>query len=591
MSTATPNVLDILRAAGITPPPGAAGRRFIERISTHLENGKGIDSRELFLELLRAEQQRDQAQASCAKAVEAAENVQRLLESLINGHATAYRLEAVHETPAGLRAICRLGEQLRELSVHPDVPIADLKRVQPWEFVRVHENMVVGTWVDDPFLIDNSYGEVVTFQGYADHSTLARVARLGNVEEIVRLAPPLCQQVIPLHSKLVLLRDNPRWAVAWLPAQQTTSRFEVPIDTIDTQLSDLACVESIAEKLLLEVVKRVIAPQIRLEFNLDPLRGLLLCSNKPGMGKTAFMRAFARKLRELGQQRGFDVVLYLVKPNEFKSMWHGEDARIVREELFGAIRARREIPRTRPLVQLVVMDEIDALGRRPEARDAIVSSAQSDALESFLVEMDGMVQERQTEPQAHLLVVGMTNRPERIDDALKRPGRLGDEVFDIPDLDIGGAEQVCLIYTRANEIPWYVDDTVRRGLAVEEISRRFLRPAMSAVFNAVVLRYYSDTQKKFEVTAGQVLAAVHYRKAMSVAKNRAAERRLRGLGIPGVAYEDLVEGLLETSCSVAAQMQADPHMLIRHLRITTPVARVEVSPREELERHRFSQTV
>jgi SpoVK/Ycf46/Vps4 family AAA+-type ATPase len=191
---------------------------------------------------------------------------------------------------------------------------------------------------------------------------------------------------------------------------------------------------------------------------------------------------------------------------------------------------------------------------------------------------------------AYLLMVGMTNRPERLDDAIKRPGRMGDEVIEIPDLSLEDAERVCLIYLRAPGIPWLVDGQVCHGLPADELACRFVRPALAQVFPAVVLRYASETQKKFDVTAGQAMAAVHYRKAMAVAKNRAAERRLRGDGVPAVVYDDVVEGLLETALSLAAQMQADRNMLVRHLKITVPVGHVDVTPRSQLEQHRYVRT-
>jgi len=590
MSTATPDPMEFLVQYRLGPSTGPGTRRLLDR-SKELFTKVQQNPHEVVAELMRAETLRDHAQLAAAKSKEAAEGIHQLLHNMVNGNAEACRCDGIIETAAGVRAICRQGERIRELSVHPDVSLDQLRTIQPWEYVRVHENVVVGVRVDDPTLLESSLGEIVTFQGYAGSSSLARVTRLGNTEEIVRLASSISQQTIPPHAKLVLMRDNPRWAIACLPSQPSTSRFEVPIDSIRDRLSNLAGVEPLAEKLLLEVVKRILQPEIREMFNLDPLRGMLLCSEKPGMGKTAFMRAFAGTLHDIGQYRDFDVVLYLVKPNEFKSMWHGEDARIVREELFGAIRARRELPRSRAMIQLVVMDEIDSLGRRPEGRDAVVSSAQSDALETFLVEMDGMVQEVAVDPPAHLLVVGMTNRPERIDDAIKRPGRLGDEVIEIPDLDMAGAEQVCLVYARAARLPWLLDDVVSHGVTHDEIVRRFLRPAVRAVFNAVILRYMNDTQKKFEVTAGQVLAAVHYRKAMNVAKNRAANRRLRGVGVQAIAYEDVVEGLLDTALSVAHQMQSDPHMLVRHLKIKIPVVRVDAVSRDELQDHHFVRSL
>lgn len=561
-----------------------------EEVARLMRRARG-EPEAIIRELIETRAQRDRFEKNCTKAAEAAGKLEELLKELTTGNASHCHLEALHQTPQGFRAVCRQGAQVREMSLHPEIDADDLKQLQPWEYVRVNEQVVVGTWAGDDYLYESSFGEVVTFIEYADDEfRLARVTRVGHGEEVVMLAEPLRDQTLQPQAKLVLLRDNPRWAIACVPASQIRSRFEVPIDSIETRLTDLACVEPLAEKLMLEIVKRIVSPEIRREYDLDPLRGLLLSSYRPGMGKTAFMRAFAHWLHELGQQRGFDVVLYLVKPNEFKSMWHGEDARIVREDLFGSIRGRREVPRSRPLVQLLVLDEIDSLGRRPEGRDVMVSSAQSDALEAFLVEMDGMVQEVQPEVPAHLLVVGMTNRPDRIDDAIKRPGRMGDEVLEIPDLDIDGAEQVCLVYARSREIPWFVDGTAQSGLDLMQVAERLIRPALAVVFPAVVLRYSTETQRKTDVTAGQVLASVHYRKAMSLAKNRAAERRLYGIGVAAVGYDDVVEGLLDTALSVAAQMEADPHMLIRHLKIKTPVVRVDVTPREELEDHRYQTT-
>ncbi|MFO0819494.1 MAG: AAA family ATPase [Pirellulales bacterium] len=584
MPTVLPDLLEMFTRQRQSTSLGAPGRKTVERAKELLEKLNN-NPREVIEDLLRAEEQRDNAIAQCEKCKEAAENLNQLLQSMVTSNAEAYRCEGVVESITGPRVVCRQGDRVRELSVHPDVSLEDLRQVQPWEYVRVHENVVIGLWVGDPALRQNALGEVVTFQGYAGEDSLARISRLGGGEEIVRLAPALVEQVITPQSKLVLMRDNPRWAIACLPAQQSVSRFEVPIHQISDRLSDLAGVEPLAEKLLLEVMKRILQPEIRTSFALDPLRGVLLCSERPGMGKTAFMRAFAGTLHDIGQERGFDVVLYLVKPNELKSMWHGEDARIVREELFGALRARREMPRTRMLLQLVVMDEIDSLGRRPEARDTVVSAAQSDALEAFLVEMDGMIQQAEVDPPAHLFVVGMTNRPERIDDALKRPGRLGDEVIEIPDLDVHGAEQVCLVYARAPHLPWFINGEVQSNLPPDEVTKRFVRPALRTVFDKVVLHYHNDTQKRFDVVAGQLLSAAHYRKAMNIAKDRAATRRLRGIGIPGITSEDMVEGLLDTAVSVAQQMQADPHMLVRHLKIKTAVVRVESVPKPDLEDH------
>ena len=114
--------------------------------------------------------------------------------------------------------------------------------------------------------------------------------------------------------------------------------------------------------------------------------------------------------------------------------------------------ARRNLPRTRTLLQLLVMDEFESLGRRPDAGDRVTSAAQADAAQSFLAEMDGMIQD--SDSDAHLLVAGMSNRPDMIDIAIKRPGRMGDLVIEMPDLDLAGAEKVCAdLRCAANRFP------------------------------------------------------------------------------------------------------------------------------------------
>jgi SpoVK/Ycf46/Vps4 family AAA+-type ATPase len=345
-------------------------------------------------------------------------------------------------------------------------------------------------------------------------------------------------------------------------------------------------VEEIAEKLLEDILLRVFHEDLRKQYTLESLKGILLYS-KPGMGKTALMRAVAVWLHEHSQSLGFDVVLYVVKPNETKSMWHGEDARIVREELWGAIRARQSLPRTRALVQLVVLDEIDSLGKRAGSSDHVNSSAHSDALEAMLVEMDGMIQEQSSVgPPAHVLCAGMTNRPDRVDEAAKRPGRF-DLVIPMPEIDRQSAEDVMAIYSRGQGLPWYVRDSVETNVDESDIRVNVLRPPLQQVFAAVVLRYKTDTQRSIDVTAGEILANVHYKDAMNRAKKRAALRQLRKLGIPAVTVEDVTDCLVDVAVDLAQQMEVDPQMLLRQLDIRVPVAGVEAVPKEELQEHRY----
>jgi ATP-dependent 26S proteasome regulatory subunit len=534
-------------------------------------------------ELMAVRQSRD-------KAVEAAEEIENLIKDLVEQNATLCHLESLGrpQPDGGLRAVCRIGPQLQELGVHPTVDYDDLARLQPWEWVLVNDGVVIGTWQNDAALLGTQLGEIVTFEGFADREQAqVRVTRPGHDETIVTLAGEVRLADIQVGARLILQRDDPRWAIGMLPATNVESRFEVPIDSLHARLDELAGIDEIAEPFLQDILLRTVYGDVRDEFDLTPMNGALLYSYKPGMGKSVFCEALAVTLRDFGKESGFDVALFHIKPNQLKSMWHGEDGRIVRD-LFASIRAREQQERTRSLIVLVVFDEIDSLQKRAGSNQSVGSGAHSDALEALLVEMQGIGSKTKTAgAPVHRLCIGLTNRPDRLDDALKRPGRFGDFVRAMPAITQESATEIMAVYARRASLPWSIDNQIRQSVPVEEIIARFLRPAVARVFPAVVAQFATDSQRTTDVTAGQILAGVHYQDAVNRAKKRAALRRLMGDGIPAICFEDIVDSLLAVAVDTAQQMEADPGMLVQQLQIKVPVVRVTAVPVTELEQHQF----
>lgn len=504
------------------------------------------------------------------------------------------RLESAARRAKGekLRVRCRINGQLHDIPVHPDLSEEELGRLRPLDFVTVdsHDLMVVGICKYEE-VQSLAPRRLVEFKGYADRENhLVRVARSGHEEELVRLATPELQAAtLTPTTMLVLDPFDQGLAVSEISAQQVESRFEADISKIRTGLDDLAGLDSLIAMLIRDVVLCVLRPDIRERFGLKPLRGMLISSYKPGQGKTTLMRALAKWLDDVGREMNFDVMLYVVKPGELKTVWHGGDAKLVRQDLCGAIRARQRLPRDKPLIQLVILDEIDSLGKRVGGDDAraVTSGAQNDAVQSLLAEMDGMDEwEDGGASPSCVIWVGLTNRPDMVDDALKRPGRL-DVAMEIPVFDQDAATDVLAVHARGERIPWFVDDELHSGLSRAELRERILGPALAEVFPCVVLRYATEGRRDVEVSLGEILSGAHYEEAVNQARKKAATRALEEIGIPAITFDDIVDSLMDQASSAAAQMETDRSMMARQLRITTPVIRVECVPREEILGHEF----
>jgi SpoVK/Ycf46/Vps4 family AAA+-type ATPase len=138
-------------------------------------------------------------------------------------------------------------------------------------------------------------------------------------------------------------------------------------------------------------------------YGAEPPRGILLFG-PPGCGKTLLMKALAQTLKSN---------FYYVKTSDIVSKWYGESEKRV-TEVFTLARS------TAPSV--LFFDEIDSIAKK---RDLYGSDDITPRLLSLmLAEMDGLEKEK-----AMLLVVGATNKPELLDQAILRPGRFDRVIY------------------------------------------------------------------------------------------------------------------------------------------------------------------
>ncbi|MDX6444355.1 MAG: cell division protease FtsH [Blastocatellia bacterium] len=169
-----------------------------------------------------------------------------------------------------------------------------------------------------------------------------------------------------------------------------------------------------------------------IEFLRDPLRfgrlggraprGILLFG-PPGTGKTLLARAAAG---EAG------VPFLSVAGSSFQEKFAG----------VGAARVRRLFARARKLSPCIIfIDEIDALGRQRGRANDSGSADQDQTLNQLLIEMDGFDQ------SCSIVVIGSTNRPDVLDQALTRPGRFDREIM-VNLADMRGREAILKVHAR-----------------------------------------------------------------------------------------------------------------------------------------------
>ena len=139
-------------------------------------------------------------------------------------------------------------------------------------------------------------------------------------------------------------------------------------------------------------------------------KGALL-TGPPGTGKTLLAKAVAGEA---------DVPFFTISGSDFVEMFVGVGASRVRD-MFD--QAKQEAP------CILFIDEIDAVGRSRFSGIGGGHDEREQTLNALLVEMDGM------ETQEGVIIIAATNRPDVLDPALMRPGRLDRQiVLDLPDI-------------------------------------------------------------------------------------------------------------------------------------------------------------
>ena len=160
-------------------------------------------------------------------------------------------------------------------------------------------------------------------------------------------------------------------------------------------------------------------PELFTRLGVDPPKGVLL-HGPPGTGKTRLAQAVANES---------DAEFFTINGPEIMGSGYGESEKRLREVF-------EEASRVAPAI--VFIDEIDSIAPK---RTQVPGEAEKRLVAQLLTLMDGL------ETRANVVVIAATNRPDAIDEALRRPGRFDREiVIGVPDTR--GRREILSIHTR-----------------------------------------------------------------------------------------------------------------------------------------------
>jgi transitional endoplasmic reticulum ATPase len=181
-----------------------------------------------------------------------------------------------------------------------------------------------------------------------------------------------------------------------------------------------------------------------------------------------------------------------VKGPELLTMWFGESEANVRE-VFD--KARMAAP------CILFFDELDAIAKSRGGSLGDAGGAGDRVMNQLLTEMDGI------NPQKQVFFVGATNRPDIIDPALKRPGRLDQTIFiDLPDFPArANVFKACLRKSPLDpdvDIEWFSEKTEGySGADIAGICKMAARIAIRNSINAELEREKKKVKKRADAEA------------------------------------------------------------------------------------------
>ena len=386
-------------------------------------------------------------------------------------------------------ALRRFGRFDRELDIGvPD----DNGRL---EILRIHtKNMKLGPDVKLEDTAANTHG----FVG-ADLAQLCTEAALTCIREKMDLID-LEEETIDAEILDSMCVTQEHFTSAMGQCNPSSLR-ETVVEVPNIKWDDIGGLEDTKRNLQEMILYPIDHPEKFEKFGMTPSRGVLFYG-PPGCGKTLMAKAVASEC---------SANFVSIKGPELLTMWFGESEANVRE-VFD--KARSAAP------SVLFFDELDSIGTaRGGGGGGDAGGAGDRVMNQLLTEIDGVGVKK------NVFFIGATNRPELLDEALLRPGRL-DQLIYIPLPDLPARQGILEATLRksplAPNVPISFVAQKTEGFSGADLAELCQRAAKAAIRDAIAADELKAGDDDMDVEAASEISRKHFEEAFAGARRSVA---------------------------------------------------------------------